>query len=99
MKTFSITSQESEAVERAYYESYSYEAIVSILCRELNENANDLTSDMLHHYIELCKNAKMRLKLTQDKIIERYIDKSEFNNASVVFNFEHEEMSVSDEEA
>ena len=99
MKMISITSQESEAVERAYYESQSYEAIVSILCRELNENANSLTSEMLHHYIELCKTAKMRLKLTQDKIIDRYVDKSEFNNAQVTFDFEREEMLVSDEKA
>lgn len=97
MKTISITPQESEAVERAYYESYSYESIVSILCRELNENANELTHDMLHYYIDLCKNAKMRLKLTQDKIIERYVNRAEFNNASVEFNFEREEMIFSDE--
>lgn len=99
MKIISITTQESEAVERAYYESQSYESIVSILCRELNQDANPLTSEMLHHYIDLCKTAKMRLKLTQDKVIGRYVDKSEFNNAPVTFDFEREEMLVSDEKA
>lgn len=99
MKMISITPQESEAVERAYYESRSYEALVSVLCRELNEKANSLTSEMLHHYIELCRIANMRLKLTQDKIIERYVDKTEFNNAQVTFDFEREEMLVSDEKA
>lgn len=40
MENIKITTQESEAVERAYYEAQSYEALMAILSRQLNAGAN-----------------------------------------------------------
>ena len=40
MKAIKLTTAESEAVERAYYEASSFEALMAVLCRQLNADAN-----------------------------------------------------------
>ena len=62
MENIKITTQESEAVERAYYEAQSYEALMAILSRQLNAGANTMIADMLHYYAGLCRKAQMKLK-------------------------------------
>ena len=39
MKAIKLTTAESEAVERAYYEASSFEALMAVLCRQLNADA------------------------------------------------------------
>lgn len=73
MNNIKITTQESEAVERAYYEAQSYEALMAILSRQLNAGANTMIADMLHYYAGLCQKAQMKLKMVQDKVLARYI--------------------------
>lgn len=87
-----ITTQESEAVERAYYEAQSYEALMAILSRQLNAGANTMIADMLHYYAGLCQKAQMKLKMVQDKVLARYIDPEENPNLIVHFDFEREEV-------
>ena len=41
MKAIKLTTAESEAVERAYYEASSFEALMAVLCRQLNADAHD----------------------------------------------------------
>lgn len=36
MEAIKLTTAESEAVERAYYEASSFEALMAVLCRQLN---------------------------------------------------------------
>lgn len=35
MEAIKLTTAESEAVERAYYEASSFEALMAVLCRQL----------------------------------------------------------------
>ena len=52
MKIVELTATESEAVERAFYETKSYEMLLSVLNRQLNANANPETkSQGLFHQI------------------------------------------------
>lgn len=92
MNNIKITTQESEAVERAYYEAQSYEALMAILSRQLNASANTMIADMLHYYAGLCRKAQMKLKMVQDKVLARYIDPEENPNLTVHFDFEREEV-------
>lgn len=92
MNNIKITTQESEAVERAYYEAQSYEALMAILSRQLNTGANTMIADMLHYYAGLCRKAQMKLKMVQDKVLVRYIDPEENPNLIVHFDFEREEV-------
>lgn len=92
MENIKITQQESEAVERAYYEAQSYEALMAILSRQLNAKANEMTATMLHHYAGLCQKAQMKLKMVQNKVLARYIDPEKHPNMTVHFDFEREEV-------
>lgn len=92
MNNIKVTTQESEAVERAYYEAQSYEALMAILSRQLNAGANTMIADMLHYYAGLCQKAQMKLKMVQDKVLARYIDPEENPNLIVHFDFEREEV-------
>ena len=55
MNNIKITTQESEAVERAYYEAQSYEALMAILSRQLNAGANTMIvfADCLAKFLAL----------------------------------------------
>lgn len=67
-----LTTAESEAVERAYYEAHSIESIMGVLSRQLKEDGNEQTAKILTHYAEQCKVAHMKLQMAQDRILERY---------------------------
>lgn len=67
-----LTAAESEAVERAYYEAQSFESIMGVLSRQLNKDGNEQTAKILLHYAEQCRAAHMKLKMAQDRILERY---------------------------
>lgn len=47
MKAIKLTTEESEAVERAYYEASSFEALMAVLCRQLNADANPETAKVI----------------------------------------------------
>ena len=55
MEAIKLTTAESEAVERAYYEASSFEALMAVLCRQLNVDANPETAKVIRHYAELCR--------------------------------------------
>ena len=69
MTRFKLDTAESEAVERAFYEAQSFEAIVSILARELKEGGNAETANVLTYYADRCRCSQMRLKMAQDKVL------------------------------
>ena len=64
-----LTATESETVERAFYETKSYEMLLSVLSRQLNANANPETAKIIMHYEELCRAAQMKLKMAQDAVV------------------------------
>ena len=74
MKAIKLTTAESEAVERAYYEASPFEARMAVLCRQLNAVANPETAKVLRHYAELCRAAQMKLKMVQEMVTSRYLD-------------------------
>ena len=74
MKAIKLTTEESEAVERAYYEASSFEALMAVLCRQLNADANPETAKVIRHYAELCRAAQMKLKMVQEMVLSRYLD-------------------------
>lgn len=92
MISVKLSTEESEAVERAYYEAYSYEAIVSILSRKLRADDNTQTADILHHYAELCRAAQMKLRMAQDMVLSRYGLNEPGHRCR--FDFTREEVSV-----
>lgn len=98
MENIKINTQESEAVERAYYEAQSYEALMAILSRQLNAEANEMTATMLHHYAGLCQKAQMKLKMVQDRVLARYIDPMEHPNQIVHFDFVQEGIRINENE-
>lgn len=50
MEAIKLTTAKSEAVERAYYEASSFEALMAVLCRQLNVDANPETAKVIRHY-------------------------------------------------
>lgn len=55
MKIVELTATESETVERAFYETKSYEMLLSVLSRQLNANANPETAKIIMHYRPHCE--------------------------------------------
>lgn len=72
MTRIKITTAESETVERAYYESQSYEAIMSILSRLLKADGNEQTAKVLSHYTDMYRLARMKLQMSQNMVLTRY---------------------------
>lgn len=74
MKVIALKPEESETLERAFYEADSYERLISVLGRHLNAEASADAKDIIMHYAELCRASQMKLKMVQDTIISRYMD-------------------------
>ncbi len=74
MKVISLKPEESETLERAFYEADSYERLISVLGRHLNAEASADAKDIIMHYAEPCRASQMKLKMVQDTIISRYMD-------------------------
>lgn len=91
MESAKITIQESEAVERAFYEEQSYQSLVSILARQLNTENPDAAAE-LKYYAGLYRKARMRLQMVQNKIIARYFDSTQIQNVEMRFDFERQEV-------
>lgn len=89
MTRIKITTAESETVERAYYEAQSYEDIMSILSRLLKDG-NEQTDKALRHYTDLCRLARMKLRLAQNMVLTRYGLTEP--NRRYRFDFEREEV-------
>ena len=94
MKAIKLTTAESEAVERAYYEASSFEALMAVLCRQLNADANSETAKVIHHYAELCRAAQMKLKMAQDAVVAKYIDLNDSAFDRYLFDFSREEVRL-----
>lgn len=92
MKAIKLTTAESEAVERAYYEASSFEALMAVLCRQLNADANLETAKVIRHYAELCRAAQMKLKMVQEMVISRYLDHQTSADVQYRFDFVREEV-------
>lgn len=92
MKAIKLTTAESEAVERAYYEASSFEALMAVLCRQLNADANPETAKVIRHYAELCRAAQMKLKMVQEMVISRYLDHQTSAGVQYRFDFVREEV-------
>lgn len=92
MKAIKLTTAESEAVERAYYEASSFEALMAVLCRQLNADANPETTKVIRHYAELCRAAQMKLKMVQEMVISRYLDHQTSAGVQYRFDFVREEV-------
>lgn len=90
--TVRLTADESETVERAHYEARSYEALMSVLCRQLNAEANTETAEMLKYYAERYREAQMKLKLAQDMALSAHINLAEYPNARYIYDFRREEV-------
>ena len=87
-----LTTEESEAVERAYYEASSFEALMAVLCRQLNADANPETAKVIRHYAELCRAAQMKLKMVQEMVLSRYLDHQTSAGVQYRFDFVREEV-------
>ena len=74
MKVIALKPEESEPIERAFYEADSNERLISVLSRHLNTEASADAKDIIMHYAEPCRASQMKLKMVQDAIISRYID-------------------------
>lgn len=74
MKVIELKPEESETLERAFYEADSYERLISVLGRHLNTEASTDAKDIIMHYAEPCRASQMKLKMVQDTIISRYMD-------------------------
>lgn len=94
MKIIELTVAESETVERAYYEAFSYESLMAVLSRQLNADANPETAKIIMHYAELCRGAKMKLKMAQDTVVSRHIDMSNSPYSRYQFDFSREEVRL-----
>ena len=67
MKVIALKPEESETLERAFYEADSYERLISVLGRHLNAEASADAK-------EPCRASQMKLKMVQDEIISRYTE-------------------------
>lgn len=94
MKIIELTTDESETVERAFYEARSYEMLISVLGRQLNANANAETAGIIMHYAELCRAAQMKLRMAQDMVVSKYIDLNNSHFARYQFDFGREEVQL-----
>lgn len=94
MKIVELTATESEIVERAFYETKSYEMLLSVLSRQLNANANPETAKIIMHYAELCRAAQMKLKMSQDAVVAKYIDLDDSAFDRYLFDFSREEVRL-----
>ena len=94
MKIVELTATESETVERAFYETKSYEMLLSVLSRQLNANANPETAKIIMHYAELCRAAQMKLKMAQDAVVAKYIDLDDSAFDRYLFDFSREEVRL-----
>ena len=74
MKVIELKPEESETLERAFYEADSYERLISVLGRNLNAEASADAKEIIIHYAELCRASQMKLKMVQDTIISRYTE-------------------------
>lgn len=74
MKVIALKPEESETLERAFYEADSYERLISVLGRNLNAEASADAKDIIMHYAEPCRASQMKLKMVQNKIISRYTE-------------------------
>ena len=66
MKVIALKPEESETLERAFYEADSYERLISVLGRHLNAEASADAKDIIMHYAEPCRASQMKLKMVQD---------------------------------
>ena len=92
MKAIKLTTEESEAVERAYYEASSFEALMAVLCRQLNADANPETAKVIRHYAELCRAAQMKLKMAQEMVLSWHLDPQTSAGVQYRFDFVREEV-------
>lgn len=92
MEAIKLTTAESEVVERAYYEASSFEALMAVLCRQLNVDANPETAKVIRHYAELCRAAQMKLKMAQEMVLSRYLDPQTSAGVQYRFDFVREEV-------
>lgn len=100
-KTFEIqlSTEESETVERAYFEAFSFEQLMGTLCKSLvNEDGNpksDKAKEMLLFYAEPCRIAQGKLAIAQRMAIAKHIPNiSSFDHWDSKFNFEDEKVVV-----
>lgn len=98
MKIIELTTTESETVERAFYEAQSYEALMAVLSRQLNANANSETAKIIMHYAELCRAAQMKLKMAQDAVVSRYVNLNDLQFVRYQFDFGREEVRLLEEQ-
>lgn len=95
MKVIELKPEESETLERAFYEADSYERLISVLGRQLNTEASTDAKDVIMHYAEPCRASQMKLKMVQDAIISRYTD-PEDNIKSCWFDIARGEVHLLD---
>ena len=88
MKIVELTATE------AFYETKSYEMLLSVLSRQLNANANPETAKIIMHYAELCRAAQMKLKMAQDAVVAKYIDLDDSAFDRYLFDFSREEVRL-----
>lgn len=84
-----ITEKESKQVERAFYEYESDKMLVTIIVREFGElnKEDEFKSSMLNKYVSDYKKSFKKLSMIQNKIINKYIDRTQYPNANFIFDF------------
>jgi hypothetical protein len=93
--TILLTEEESTAVERAYYESMSFENLVAILARNLNVTESAQAKEMLTHYADQCRKAKMRLALAQNLALEAHgFKRADHPSAKFAFDFVESKVRI-----
>ena len=81
-----ITEEESLRVERAYYETKSYEGLLSILSRSLNEGNPD-AKELIKYYSDLYLSVKMESEMVHNMVMDKYLEPS-FDPIHYLFDFE-----------
>ena len=94
MKIIELSQAESETVERAFYETDSYERILAVLSRQLNAKANADTKEVIMRYAELCRMAHMKLQMAQNAVLAKHIDLSSESFERYQFDFGREEVQL-----
>lgn len=91
MDIIKLTTAESEAVERAYYEAVSYESVMAVVARQINARANPEAAEIYRHYADLCRQAQMRLTLAQNLALAPYVKAEDRKGVQYLFDFVREE--------
>lgn len=94
-KTFSLTTAESNLVERLFYIHASYQAYVSVLAREMAKSASPEARKMLEDYTKEGQKAFIEMRVAQDAVLSGKFPDGKPDGLSFTFHFDRDEVTCS----